>query len=725
MKKEWILEILDSIFVPLITYLLAGLFIIKLGQLSVNPTFFVIWAVMAGLFCAIQKYFSNRAVTMGICIYVAGMILWFACLGKESGRVHAVLILLGFAAILLLRLLMRWRMIKIFLGFLGLGSMIYCVIMGEEFSKGLVFLALILFLNAVSELIALFYSGNVKSLILIYVLIAALTLFMPASKEPYGWDFVFRMIHSVQEFVDKIVTEINYQMMDSDFGGIFRFQTIGYSDSDSDMSAGIWESDVEQLILHGDYTKRNLYLKGNACGSYTKDGWQNQENFSAPDYRIDALMTLYVIFRETDDIHELRKFMEIKKQDITLRNIKTESLFYPVKLLDISAENLRMEGDNLRSANTNSRGYAYSYSFVDLDYSNSYLIEIMKDCGNVVYEERDYYHIYDVLDEVYGVGITPIPFEDFVQMAASYEENVKKQYVGEDYGISERTVLLSEEITNECVTEYDTCKALEKYLYQYRYNKAVSIPKDVNVLDYFLFEGKEGYCVHYATALAVMLHCRDIPARVAEGFLVDYKNRLDGYTYSISSNKAHAWVEAYLEGFGWIRLEPTTVNAGDANAVWYPQAVDEEEIPEDETEEDTPLEEIQPEDKEEEQRQSWFLMIKLFGGMLGIVGMILVIMYVHHRIFVQRSSNPDIVCSHLISVLERRFSGRKDSETLFEYFERLQGMDKISDELREELPLVKKVMEEYWYGNGNVQEEDIERMKRLSGSIKRTVKKSS
>lgn len=723
MKKEWSLEILDSIFIPLITYLFAGLFIIKLGQISVNPTFFVIWAVMAGLFCAIQKYFSNRAVTMGICIYVAGMVLWFAFFGRESGRVHAVLIMLGFAAIFLLGLLMKQRIIKIFLGFLGLGSMIYCVVLGEEFSKGLVFLALILFLNAVSELIALFYSGNVKSLILIYVLTAALTLFTPADAKPYGWDFVFRMIDSVQRLVDRIVTEMNYQMMDSDFWEVFHIQAMGYSDSDSDMSAGIWESDVEQLILYGDYTKRNLYLKGNTCGNYTPNGWRNQENFSVPDYRIDTLMTLYVLFHETDDFNELRKFMEIKKQEVTFRNIRTESLFYPLKLLDISVDNLLAEGDNLRSVKTNSRGYGYSYSFVDLDYSNPYLINIIRNCGNVVYEEQAYYHIYDVLEEVYGIKTTQIPFEDFIQMAASYEENVRKQYVEEDDGISERTALLSEEISLGCETEYDSCKALEKYLYQYRYNKAVSIPRDVNVPDYFLFEGKEGYCIHYATALAVMLHCRDIPARIAEGFLVDYKKCEDGYTYSISSNRAHAWVEAYLEGFGWIRLEPTVVNAGDANAVWYPQAVGEEEVLEEENEEEMFLEEIQPEDEGREQRQLWVLMIKFLGGMFGTVGMILVVMYMYHRTVVQRSSNPDIVCNYLISVFGRRFSRRKDSETLFEYFERLQRLDSISDELREELPIVKRVMEEYWYGNGNVQKEDIERMRRLSGTAKRTLKK--
>lgn len=713
MKKELFLELLDSVFIPLITYLLAGLLTICLGGLSVNSTFFVMWGILAGLFCAIQKYFSNRMVTIGISMYAVIMILWFAFFTKDGGRVHAVMILLGFAAVFFLRFLMKWRMVKVISGFLGLLTMIYCVILGGEFSKGIVFLALVLFLNAISELIAFFYDGNAKSLILIYVLIAALTLFMPSGQEPYGWDFVFRIIHSVEEIVDKIATEIQYQMMDSKMEGIFHFQTTGYSDAQSGISQSIWEQDMEQLILYGDYTKRNLYLKGNVSGKYTPDGFQNEEDFLVPDYRIDTLMTLYSIFRETDDIRELRKFMEIKKQEITLRNIKTESLFYPVKLLSISAEGFLQDGDNLRAGTKNGRGYTYSYCFVDLDYSNEFLVEIIKNSRNIIYEEREYYHVYDVLEKNYGITIPQIPFEDFVKMAETYDTDMQRYYQGEESEASERISLLAGELVLECENDYDCCRALEQYLYQYHYNQAVSIPKDADVLEYFLFEGKEGYCVHYATALAVMLRCRNIPARVAEGFLVDYKNRLDSYTYSISSNKAHAWVEAYLEGFGWIRLEPTVVNASDANAVWYAKNDDTEEVWEEENESDDFEEEAEEEERKEEQRQSWFLMIKLFGGMLGIVGMILVILYFHHKISVQRSSNPDIVCHHLIAVLERKYAVRRESESIREYFERILELDNIPETLKNELPVVKSNMEEYWYGNGTVREEDIVQMKRL------------
>ncbi len=710
MKKE-------SIFIPLITYMLGGLLVIRLCELSVNVTFFVIWAMLAGLFYEIRFYFSNRAVDIGTGIYAAGMIIWFAFFVKEDGRAHAVLLLLGFAAVYLLRYVMKWRIIRVLSGFLGLGAMVYFAIMGEDFSKGIVCLALILFLNSVSEMISLFYSGNAKSLIIIYVAVAVLTLFAPVKSEPYGWDFVVRMIDSFEEMCDRIVTEINYRMMDSGVDGIFHFMTSGYSDSDSDPSLSVWESDIEQLMLYGDYTMRNTYLKGNVSGSYTQNGWKNQENFSVPDYRIDTLMTLYVIFRETDDITELNKFMDIKKQEIGFRNIKTESLFYPVKLLDISADNMVHDGDSLRCDNVNGRGYTYSYCFVDLDYSSKFLSKLLKSCDNITYEKQDYYHIYDVLEKNYGLTISRIPFEDFVKMASQYEQNVQSYYVGEDFGVSERTALLSEEIAGNCETVYESCRSLEKYLYQYNYNHAVSFPENVNMTDYFLFEGKEGYCVHYATALAVMLHCRNIPARVAEGFLVDYKNRLESNTYSISSNKAHVWVEAYIKGFGWIRLEPTVVNALDANSVWYIEETDIEDIAEEETEYEIPTEESVKDEVQEKQSHPWLMLLKLFGGMVLIVGIILTVLYINHRIAVKKSTNPDIVCGYLISLLGRKYTERKESETLFEYFERLQKLDKVPDEIKDELPFVQKIMEEYWYGNKKVQDVEINRMKHLGSNI--------
>jgi hypothetical protein len=71
---------------------------------------------------------------------------------------------------------------------------------------------------------------------------------------------------------------------------------------------------------------------------------------------------------------------------------------------------------------------------------------------------------------------------------------------------------------------------------------------------------KKGYCVHFASAMAVMARALYIPARVAVGFLPG-KQQADGWRV-ISSHDAHAWPELYFEGVGWVRFEPTPRDDG-------------------------------------------------------------------------------------------------------------------------------------------------------------------
>ena len=76
---------------------------------------------------------------------------------------------------------------------------------------------------------------------------------------------------------------------------------------------------------------------------------------------------------------------------------------------------------------------------------------------------------------------------------------------------------------------------------------------------YFLLNSHRGYCIHFATAAAVLFRCLDIPARVCEGYLV---NTEPGSTIVVRGTDAHAWVEVYLDGIGWIPVE-VTASAGD------------------------------------------------------------------------------------------------------------------------------------------------------------------
>lgn len=87
------------------------------------------------------------------------------------------------------------------------------------------------------------------------------------------------------------------------------------------------------------------------------------------------------------------------------------------------------------------------------------------------------------------------------------------------------------------------------------------MPVTKKPLEEFLLARKEGSCEYYASAMAVMLRLSGIPARLVGGFRGGDYNEFGGY-YIIPQKYAHVWVEAYIEGKGWKRIEPTPAGGG-------------------------------------------------------------------------------------------------------------------------------------------------------------------
>jgi transglutaminase-like putative cysteine protease len=79
-------------------------------------------------------------------------------------------------------------------------------------------------------------------------------------------------------------------------------------------------------------------------------------------------------------------------------------------------------------------------------------------------------------------------------------------------------------------------------------------------LDEFLFERRAGFCEHYAAAFATLMRVAGIPSRVVIGYQGGEFNRLGQYVI-VRQSEAHAWSEAWIEGEGWMRVDPTSVIA--------------------------------------------------------------------------------------------------------------------------------------------------------------------
>jgi hypothetical protein len=89
----------------------------------------------------------------------------------------------------------------------------------------------------------------------------------------------------------------------------------------------------------------------------------------------------------------------------------------------------------------------------------------------------------------------------------------------------------------------------------------------------FLFQKKEGWCEYFASAAAVLLRTQGIPTRYVSGFNVIGSQRKGDY-YLVRDWDRHAWIEAYLEGKGWIEYDPTpaaeyeSLHAGVSDGFW-------------------------------------------------------------------------------------------------------------------------------------------------------------
>ncbi|WP_333676944.1 DUF3488 and transglutaminase-like domain-containing protein [Dyella sp.] len=104
-------------------------------------------------------------------------------------------------------------------------------------------------------------------------------------------------------------------------------------------------------------------------------------------------------------------------------------------------------------------------------------------------------------------------------------------------------------------------------------------PLGRNAVDDFLFSTREGFCEHYASAFTVLMRAAGIPARVVTGFQGGFWNNMGQYLL-VRNADAHAWSEVWLEGRGWVRVDPTAavrpqrISLGAASAAgnqlpWY------------------------------------------------------------------------------------------------------------------------------------------------------------
>ena len=123
---------------------------------------------------------------------------------------------------------------------------------------------------------------------------------------------------------------------------------------------------------------------------------------------------------------------------------------------------------------------------------------------------------------------------------------------------SRRAKALLQSICGEGSTVEQTVQAVAEYVQNTaRYDRAATsmAEGETDFALWFLEQGEQGYCVHFATAAAVLLRSGGVPARYVTGYRTD---ALAGETVKVTSDDAHAWVEYYnYRTWTWNILEAT------------------------------------------------------------------------------------------------------------------------------------------------------------------------
>jgi transglutaminase-like putative cysteine protease len=127
---------------------------------------------------------------------------------------------------------------------------------------------------------------------------------------------------------------------------------------------------------------------------------------------------------------------------------------------------------------------------------------------------------------------------------------------------------LAQQISAAAANNYDKAAAIENYL-KTQFGYTLQLPRSpvADPLSNFLFERRQGHCEYFASAMAVMLRTQRIPARVVNGFRGGEFNDLTG-SYVVRARDAHAWVEAYFPGYGWVTFDPTPAGVSETPQGW-------------------------------------------------------------------------------------------------------------------------------------------------------------
>ncbi len=254
-----------------------------------------------------------------------------------------------------------------------------------------------------------------------------------------------------------------------------------------------------------------------------------------------------------------------------------------------------------------------------------------------------------------------------------------------------------------------------------------AIGSDKDFAETFLFEKREGYCVHFATAGTILLRMLGIPARYAEGFLIPACTA--GSSYRVTDYDAHAWSEVFIPGYGWYPVEMTPSDQMDepeteshSESETEPGTQPEEEKPSEgqpesgtETSEQTETSEVEAEDEEQadvtKYRENLWRLILPVLLILLLMAAVIWLLWRNLRIkpaSVLQGSNGRETYLNIYNEIRRRAGWKGKHFVVDDSAEYLEGLyPEMDASVPEE---VQRYAKEAYYSMNEIPEEEIRRL---------------
>ena len=148
--------------------------------------------------------------------------------------------------------------------------------------------------------------------------------------------------------------------------------------------------------------------------------------------------------------------------------------------------------------------------------------------------------------------------EDLMTASGEIPSEILERYLQLPLGFSPKIKKLAEEISARMSTKYEKVIAINVYLRKnYEYvDHLKDLPEGDDLVEWFLFDYKKGFCNYFASAEVLLLRAVGIPARLAAGYSQGMRVELDE-VFEVREKDSHTWVEVYFSGIGWVAFEPT------------------------------------------------------------------------------------------------------------------------------------------------------------------------